>query len=152
MRPDAPPEATMRRLALPALAFTFAAAVAASLTGCASTKRDDALSRTLMRYASAIRWGDFASAQGFLDKDYATAHPMSSVEQARLAQLRVTGYDEGGGPQPDGENEVVQTVQISVVNVNNQSERSIIDHQRWHYDREKDRWSLMTGLPDFSPH
>lgn len=137
----------MRRIALPALALLLA-----TLAGCATDKRNEALNTTLMRYASAIRWGDFTSAQGFVDPDYAAAHPMSSLEQGRLGQLRVTAYDEGAGPRPDGEDEVTQVVQINVVNVNTQAERSIIDRQRWHYDREKGVWRLMTGLPDFSPH
>ncbi|SFW74154.1 MULTISPECIES: hypothetical protein [Luteibacter] len=137
----------MRPLALPALALAFAA-----LVGCATDKRNEALNRTLMNYAGAIRWGDFTSAQSFIDKDYLAEHPISSVEQGRLQQLRVTGYDEGGGPRPDGEDDVIQIVQINVVNINTQAERSVIDRQRWHYDREKGKWTLMTGLPDFSPH
>ncbi|MDF3980491.1 hypothetical protein P3W24_00495 [Luteibacter sp. PPL201] len=137
----------MRRLALPALVLLLAA-----LSGCATDKRNEALNTTLMRYASAIRWGDFVTAQAFVDPTYAEAHPMTSLDRSRLEQLRVTAYDEGGGPQPDGEGEVTQVVQINVVNVNTQAERSIIDRQRWHYDREKGTWRLMTGLPDFSPH
>jgi hypothetical protein len=148
MRPDATLEPAMRRFARTALLL----ATVTALAGCASDVRSDSLTRTLNQYASAIRWGDYAAAQGLVDKDYAAEHPMSSLEQARLGQLRVTGYDEGAGPRPDGEDEVVQTVQISVVNVNTQAERSFIDHQRWHYDKDKSRWTLMTGLPDFSPH
>lgn len=149
MPPDAQTEATMRQLALPALVLTLLI-----LAGCASDKRSQALNTTLMSYASAIRWGDFTQAQTFIDKDYAAEHPISSIEQGRLQQLRVTAYDEGAGPRPDGDNQddVIQVVQIGVVNVNTQSERSIVDRQRWHYDREKNKWHLMTGLPDFSPH
>jgi hypothetical protein len=138
----------MRRIALPVILI---ASLVTALAGCASDKRSEALTRTLMRYASAIRWGDFAGAATFVDPAYLEAHPMSAVEQSRLEQLRVTGYDEGSGPQADGDN-VTQVVQINVVNVNTQAERTIIDRQQWHYDREKGRWNLMTGLPDFSPH
>lgn len=147
MPPDATMDAAMRPYALPALALAFLA-----LSGCASDKRSQALNKTLMSYASAIRWGDFTSAQSFLDKDYLIEHPISSIEQSRLQQLRVTGYDEGAGPKPDGDDDVVQVVQVNVVNINTQAERSVIDRQRWHYDREKNKWTLMTGLPDFSPH
>jgi hypothetical protein len=147
MPPDATMEAAMRPLALPALALALLA-----LAGCATDKRNQALNKTLMSYASAIRWGDFTGAQSFVDKDYAAEHPMSSIEQGRLGQLRVTGYDEGSGPRPDGDDDVVQVVQINVVNINTQAERSLVDHQRWHYDREKNKWTLTTGLPDFSPH
>jgi hypothetical protein len=147
MPADAPTDPAMRRFALPALAL-----LVASLAGCATDVRNQALNTTLMNYAGSIRWGDFTGAQAYIDPDYAEAHPMSQVEQSRLTQLRVTGYDEGAGPRPDGEDEVVQVVQINVVNINTQAERSIVDRQRWHYDREKKKWRLMTGLPDFSPH
>ncbi|MDR6938084.1 hypothetical protein [Luteibacter sp. 3190] len=136
----------MRPYALPAVALAFLA-----LTGCATDKRNQALNKTLMSYASAIRWGDFTSAQAFIDKDYLQEHPISSIEQGRLQQLRVTGYDEGAGPKPDGDDDVIQVVQVNVVNINTQAERSVIDRQRWHYDREKNKWTLMTGLPDFTP-
>jgi hypothetical protein len=139
----------MRRFALPTLAVAL---IVASLAGCATDRRSQALNTALMNYAGAIRWGDFTGAQIYVDPAYAEQHPMSSVDQSRLSQLRVTGYDEGGGPRPDGEDEVIQIVEINVVNINTQAERSIIDRQRWHYDREKGKWRLMTGLPDFSPH
>lgn len=147
MSADAPKDPAMRRLALLALCFALL-----SLAGCATDKRNQALTTTLQNYAGAIRWGDFTGAQVYVDPAYAEAHPLSSIEQGRLGQLRVTGYDEGGGPRPDGEDEVVQVVQISVVNINTQAERSIVDRQRWHYDREKGKWRLMTGLPDFTVH
>lgn len=147
MPPDATTDPAMRRLALPALILALA-----SLSGCATDKRNQALTTTLQNYAGSIRWGDFTGAQIYIDPGYAEEHPLSSIEQSRLAQLRVTGYDEGAGPRPDGEDEVVQVVQINVVNINTQAERSIVDRQRWHYDREKGKWKLMTGLPDFSPH
>jgi hypothetical protein len=148
MRTDATLDTAMRRFVLPALLL----ATAALLSGCATDIRNEALTRTLGQYGSAIRWGDYGAALTFVDKTYAADHPVSSLEQSRLAQLRITGYDDGAGPHPDGDDEVVQTVQISVVNVNTQAERSFVDTQRWRYDKEKTRWTLMTGLPDFSPH
>jgi hypothetical protein len=144
---DDPMEPPMRRIALLALATAVLV-----LSACAADKRSQSLNTTLMRYASVVRWGDFTSALSFVDKDYLRDHPMSSIDQGRLAQLRVTSYDDGSGPQPAGDDEVIQVVQINVVNLNTQAERSIVDRQRWHYDKEKGTWSLMTGLPDFSPH
>jgi hypothetical protein len=146
MPADATMEPAMRRIALLLLALTISL-----LAGCAADVRSDSLNHTMNAYASAVRWGDWPGARGFVDKDYAADHPMSAVEESRLGQLRVTGYDEGSGPRPDGDNEVVQTVSINVVNINTQSERTVVDHQRWRYDAEKHKWWLMTGLPDFSP-
>lgn len=146
MPADVSMESAMRRIALLALAL-----VVTLLSGCASDVRNEALTNTTNAYASAVRWNDWEGAQSFIDKDYAAEHPLNSVDQGRLGQLRVTGYDEGGGPRPDGDDEVVQVVQVNVVNVNTQAERTVVDHQRWRYDTEKKKWWLMTGLPDFSP-
>jgi len=113
MPADATMEPAMRRIALLVLALAVSL-----LSACATDVRNDALTRSTNAYASAVRWGDWEGAQSFVDKDYAKEHPLSSIEGSRLGQLRVTGYDEGGGPRPDGDNEVVQVVQINVVNIN----------------------------------
>lgn len=147
MRRDDTTEPPMRRIAL----LAFALAVMA-LASCAADRRSESLNTTLMRYGSVIRWGDFTSAMSFVDKDYSTEHPLTSIDQGRLAQLRITSYDDGSGPQAAGEDDVIQVVQINLVNINTQAERTVVDRQRWHYDREKGSWSLMTGLPDFSLH
>ncbi|MGN2242949.1 hypothetical protein ACFWZU_05475 [Frateuria sp. GZRR33] len=135
----------MRRYLFPLLAL-----VAMLCAGCATDQRNQALVTTLNAYASTLRWGDFQSAQQFVDPKVREANPVSSLELARYGQVRVTGYDEGAGPVPDGENQVRQVVQISLVNVNTQSERTVVDRQSWRYDPEKKRWWLMSGLPDIT--
>ena len=135
----------MRRYLFPLLAL-----VAMLCAGCATDQRNQALVTTLNAYASTLRWGDFQSAQQFVDPKVREAHPLSSLDLARYGQVRVTGYDEGAGPVPDGENQVRQVVQISLVNVNTQSERTVVDRQSWRYDPDKKRWWLMSGLPDIT--
>ena len=135
----------MRRYLFPLLAL-----VAMLCAGCATDQRNQALVTTLNAYASTLRWGDFQSAQQFVDPKVREAHPVSSLDLARYGQVRVTGYDEGAGPVPDGENQVRQVVQISLVNVNTQSERTVVDRQSWRYDAQKKRWWLMSGLPDIT--
>ena len=122
------------------------------LAACATQERSRTLTTTLSAYAGTLRWGDFASAAQFIDPKLRAEHPLSELDRARYKQVRVTEYDDGSGPVPLGPTEVQQTVRISVVNIHTQAERSVIDRQRWHYDREKGKWTLMTGLPDFSPH
>lgn len=135
----------MRRYLFPLLAL-----VAMLCAGCATDQRNQALVTTLNAYASTLRWGDFRSAQQFVDPKVREAHPVSSLDLARYEQVRVTGYDEGAGPVPDGENQVRQVVQIGLVNVNTQSERTVVDRQSWRYDPQKKRWWLMSGLPDIT--
>ncbi|MEI7036702.1 hypothetical protein [Fulvimonas yonginensis] len=135
----------MRRFLLPLLALAFALCA-----GCATDQRNQSLITTLNAYAGTLRWGDFQSALQFVDPKVREAHPPSALDMARYQQVRVTGYDEGAGPVPDGENRVRQVVQISLVNLNTQAERTIVDRQSWRYDPEKKRWWLTSGLPDIT--
>jgi len=41
-------------------------------------------------------------------------------------------------------------VRISLVNIHTQAERSVIDHQTWHYDEKAKHWWLTSGLPNIT--
>jgi len=135
----------MRRYLLPLLAL-----LAMLCAGCATDQRNQALIHTLSAYGSTLRWGDFQSALQFVDPKVREANQPTALDLARYQQVRVTGYDDGAGPVPDGENVVRQVVQIGLVNINTQSERTVIDRQTWRYDPEKKRWWLVSGLPDIT--
>lgn len=138
-----------RTLGILAAIASFALA-AAALTGCAAQTRSDSLTTTLKAYASTVRWGDFASAVQFVDPATRSAHPLSSLDMARYAQVRVTEYNDDAGPVPVSDTEVRQTVRISLVNVNTQSERTVTDNQSWRYDPATKHWWLTSGLPDIT--
>jgi hypothetical protein len=78
------------------------------------------------------------------------AHPPTSLDMARYAQVRVSDYNEVSGPVPVGENEVRQVVQIGLINIHTQSERTIADRQLWRYDPDNKHWWLESGLPDIT--
>ncbi|HET6431422.1 hypothetical protein [Dyella sp.] len=118
--------------------------------GCATDQRNHALTTTLSAYASMVRWGDFASAQQFVDPAMREAHPLTPIELSRFKQYRVSEYDEGQGAVPTGENEARQLVRLSVININTQAERTLIDRQTWRYDPAAHHWWLTSGLPDLS--
>jgi hypothetical protein len=118
------------------------------VAGCAAHKRSDLLTTTLNAYASTLRWGDFESAAQFIDPQIRAKHPLDRLDIARYQQVKVSEYDDGAGPVPVDANDVQQTVHISLVNVHTQSERSIVDHQTWHYDEKAGHWWLTSGLPD----
>jgi hypothetical protein len=120
------------------------------LAGCATQKRSDTLTTTLNAYGSTLRWGDFQSAAQFLDPAIRAKHPLSDLDIARFRQVRVSEYDDGNGPVPAGEGSVQQTVHISLINIHTQSERTIVDHQTWHYDEKAKHWWLTSGLPDIT--
>ncbi|MBO9661375.1 hypothetical protein [Dokdonella sp.] len=124
-------------------------AASALLASCATDKmrsKETLLTDTLRSYASTIRWGAVENAQAFIDPKVLAEHPPSTLELERFKQVQITGYNEQPA-LPVGDNEVRQTVEISLVNVNTQAARSVIDRQTWRYDEEAKRWWLMTGLP-----
>jgi len=120
------------------------------LSGCATDKRNDSLDRTMIAYANAVRWDGFEVAATFIDPKVREAHPITDLDRARFKQVQVSDYDDGRGPIASGENEVRQIVHISLTNVHTQSVRTIVDHQVWRYDTEKNKWWLESGLPDLN--
>ncbi|RDS80714.1 hypothetical protein [Dyella psychrodurans] len=136
----------MRRIVGPILLST-----ALLLSGCATNKRQDALSLTMIQYANAVRFDGFEAAEQFVDPKVRAAHPLTDLARARFDQVQVSGYDDGNGPIPVSDNEVRQNVQISLTNIHTQSVRTIVDHQVWRYDPDKSHWWLESGLPDIAP-
>ena len=135
----------MRRIAGPILLSTVLL-----LSGCATDKRGDALTHTMIEYANAVRWDGFEAAEQFVDPKVRAAHPLTDLDRERFKQVQVSDYDDGNGPIPAGENEVRQVVQISLTNVHTQSVRTIVDHQLWRYDPQKNHWWLESGIPDIT--
>lgn len=120
------------------------------LAACATQERSRSLTTTLAAYGGVLRWGDFASAVQFIDPKLRAEHPLSELDLARYKQVRVTEYDDGAGPVPTSPTEVQQTVRVSLVNIHTQAERTVIDHQTWHYDEKARHWWLTSGLPDIT--
>jgi hypothetical protein len=120
--------------------------------GTMSTQSENrGLETTLVAYANAVRWGDFEQALAFVDKETLKEHPLSSVDMERYKQVKVAAYTERP-PVLAGPHEVRQIVQISLVNINTQTERSIVDNQLWRYEEKTKHWHLISGLPDITQH
>jgi hypothetical protein len=136
-------------------AVPLALILLAFLAGCASMSLDrmktkeGILEETLQTYAATMRWGDMTRCLVFVDPKVRTEHPMSELDLARYKQVAVTAYDDQPAT-PISANEVSQTVEIGLVNVNTQSARSVVDHQIWRYDEKDKHWWLTTGLPDIT--
>ncbi|OOG53913.1 hypothetical protein B0E47_12010 [Rhodanobacter sp. B05] len=120
------------------------------LAACATQERSQSLTSTLSAYGGILRWGDFASATQFIDPEVRAKHPLTELDLARYKQVRVTEYNDDAGPVPINPTEVQQTVRISLVNIHTQAERSVIDHQTWHYDEKTKHWWLTSGLPNIT--
>lgn len=118
-------------------------------TGITSQSQNRALELTLIAYANAIRWGDINQAIPFIDAETLKKHPLTPLDLERYKQVHIATYTEQP-VVPVGPNEVRQVVRISLVNVNTQVERSIVDNQLWRYDEKDKHWRLVSGLPDIT--
>ncbi|HSN01713.1 MAG TPA: hypothetical protein VLS52_11950 [Rudaea sp.] len=124
------------------------------LAGCAAMTAQSesrALELTLNAYANAIRWGDISQAIPFVDPETLKKHPLTPLDIDRYKQVHFASYSEQP-VVPVSAHEVRQVVKISLINVNTQVERSIIDNQLWRYDEAKKHWLLVSGLPDITEH
>jgi hypothetical protein len=136
----------------PLLSLLVLAGLLAGCSSLANTRsREKILDDTLKSYAATIRWSDIAQAEVFLEPAYRNEHPLTVTDRGRYRQVQVSYYHE----QPAvivNENEIRQTVEIGLVNVNTQVARSIIDRQTWRYDEAAKAWWLTSGLPDITRH
>lgn len=133
-----------------AILLTIAFAVLAGCGSIAAQKKNDTLEVTLVAYSHALLWGTFEDAVKYVDSEAQKDHPLTALDLERFKQVRVTSYDEK--PLiPVSKQEVHQTVEIGVLNINTQTERTIIDNQVWRYDEKSKHWHVM-ALPDITKH
>lgn len=118
------------------------------LTGCATVERDKraiALQAATNGYQSAIRWGYYETAFGYLHPDLRKDKPLPEG----LKDLRVTGYDVVQPPTLQGEDSATQVANIDYLYEDRQVVKRISDRQVWAWDDELNSWWLKSGLPAF---
>jgi hypothetical protein len=147
MRPDRDRTALGGRS--PALAAALAAALAlALLAGCATAEKDKrqiALQATVSGYESAIRWGYFDTAFGFLHPDLRKGKTLPDS----FKDLRLTGYDPIQPPLIQEDDTATQVVVIDYLYEDRQVVKQLTDRQVWAWDPELKSWWLKSGLPAF---
>ena len=126
-------------------------ALLAGGTAMTAQSEDRALELTRNAEANASRGGDISQAIPFVDPETLKKHPLSQLDIDRYKQVHFATYNEQP-PVPVGPHEVRQVVKISLVNVNTQVERSIVDNQLWRYNEKTKHWLLVSGLPDITQH
>ncbi|MTW22334.1 hypothetical protein [Allochromatium palmeri] len=129
--------------------FTAGVLALSLLAGCNPVKQDrlsDRLQNATNGYQTALRWGYFENAYGYLHPDQRDKTPMPDT----LTGLRLTGYDVIQSPVMDTEAETAtQIVAIDYLYEDRQVVKQLKDRQRWRYDAEKNTWWLESGLPAF---
>jgi hypothetical protein len=120
------------------------------ILGCASLddekenwmKFDD----TSRAYLRALRWGEFEGAYGFKRLPGITDKLPDFQE---LSDIRVTSYRVKQTVISENEMIVMQIVDFQYYRMRNVTVRTITDRQKWEYDKEKERWYLLSDLPNF---
>jgi hypothetical protein len=109
-------------------------------------RAEKALQDNLKSHELAVRWNDFEAAAASLDPLTIQDEPFSEQDEAYYKSYQVSGYLVRASmlidPQTFG-----QRVELRVIDQNTQTERVVVDRQRWRYDAEAKRWWLTTGLP-----
>ena len=108
--------------------------------------RLEAYDATASQYAKAVRWSDFDSASSFLQG--------TDIDQRfelikELKRIKVTGYTVKMFEVSAEKDKVSQLVEIKYYTLTNPTLKSTLDHQHWEYDDSKERWYLVSGLPQF---
>jgi len=118
-------------------------------TGC-STVSDKhkamTLNTTIRAYESTIRWADFDTASGFIDRDK-VEDPGPDPEV--LKGIKVTSYQSTIVNVSEDGTEAEVIASIRYYNDRRMSVVDLTDHQVWHYDEELKRWFLEVPLPAF---
>lgn len=116
--------------------------------GCAITEketRDLSLVAATSAYQSALRWGYFETAFGYIDPELRRGKGLP----AGYGDLRLTSYEIVQPLLPAGKGEATQIVAYDYFHEDRQVVKQLIDRQVWRYDPKFKTWWLVSGLPKF---
>lgn len=111
-----------------------------------SNKTDKALEVALKIYGNAVRWNDFEKARESVDPQLRTPGGFSEADEAYYKQFQVSGYLLKSAERTDPQT-YSQRVELRIIDVASQTERTKTDRQTWRYDPVAKRWWLTSGLP-----
>jgi hypothetical protein len=120
------------------------------LMGCAGLdmgkenwKKFDETSRA---YIMALRWGEYETAYGFKRPPKIDDEVPDSQD---LSDVRVTSHRIKQTILSEDKMIVMQIVDFQYYRMRNVTVKTVTDRQKWEYDEEKERWYLISGLPNF---
>ena len=112
-----------------------------------STWRSDrALQENLWAYGQDVRWNDFEAAAEALDPALVQGERFSEQDEAYYKAFQISGYQLKSSVMLDPLN-YSQRVELRIIDLATQVERTKTDRQSWRYDAAAKRWWLTSGLP-----
>ncbi len=125
-------------------------AVVATGMGCAAVEKDRravGLQAATNSYQSALRWGYYDTAFGYVHPDQRKNRSLPEV----FTELRVTGYDVAQPPVIQDDDNASQVVVIDYLYEDTQIIKRLTDRQQWRWDDQIGTWWLHSGIPAFTP-
>ena len=119
------------------------------ISGCAGIqtgKKMTLFDDTARAYLRAIRWGEYEAAYAF-KKLRGPDNKITDFEDLR--QVRVTAFNVQETILSEDKSSIVRVVDFQYYRITNVTVKNLIDHQKWEYDEQANRWYLTSGLPDF---
>lgn len=110
------------------------------------SKSDKALQGTLKAYALAVRWNDFETAYANTDPTLRADEGFTENDEAYYKRFQISGYSLKSSAFADPQT-YNQRVELRIIDVASQTERTLIDRQSWRWDASAKRWWLVSGLP-----
>ena len=120
------------------------------LMGCASIGNEkenlEKFDQTSRSYLLALRWGEYEAAYGF-KRLLGINDEVPDFQD--LSDVKVTSYRVKQTIISEDEMIVMQIVDFQYYRMRNVTVKTITDRQKWEYDKEKERWYLLSDLPNF---
>ena len=132
----------MRRLVLIGLVIVLSACAEVST-------RNTQLDLTLIQYEKALRWSGVEQTNQYRKEPI----NFSSQQLAMFKKIKVTGYDIIQTSYRDDkitQLQVIQLVEVRFVNEDTQVEKKFTDQQVWEWDKDSNRWWIVSPFPKIS--
>jgi hypothetical protein len=111
-----------------------------------SNKTEKSLEASLKVYAQAVRWNDFETAYASTDPTLRAAEGFTEHDEAYYKRFQISGYTVKSTAKADPQT-YSQRVELRIIDVSTQTERTKTDRQNWRWDGAAKRWWLVSGLP-----
>jgi hypothetical protein len=111
-----------------------------------SSKPEKALEASLKVYAQAVRWNDFEAAYASTDPTLRAPEGYTEDDEAYYKRFQISGYTVKSTAKADPQT-YSQRVELRIIDVSTQTERTRTDRQNWRWDAAAKRWWLVSGLP-----
>ncbi|MCF6226097.1 MAG: hypothetical protein L3J22_07335 [Xanthomonadales bacterium] len=120
-----------------------------ALAACSPPKKEN-FDSSMTTIEQLTRWNEFAGIVNMIDPEYLEDNPVSDLDVERLKQFRTSSYTVTQKQMSADEKSYRQTVVLKMYSVHNPVERQIRWQQEWRFNKETNRWTMFSGLPDLS--